>query len=78
MTIPPHTHDGSSEYLYLLEGSGVMTIGADRREVAAGDAIQIPPGTLHGMVVAAGGPIKAIQLYTPAGPEQRFRKAPAP
>lgn len=69
--IPAHRHADSSEYLFVLEGEGEMTVYGQRIPVEAGDAIQIPAGAEHAFVAAAGGPVKAIQLYAPAGPEAR-------
>jgi quercetin dioxygenase-like cupin family protein len=77
MVVPPHRHDGATEVLYVLEGAATMTIAGERIDVGAGDAIQIPPGVEHGAEVAAdGAAFKALQLYTPAGPEQRFKGPP--
>jgi len=36
--------------------------------------IQIPPNTKHAF--AASADFRAIQVYTPAGPEQRFKATP--
>jgi quercetin dioxygenase-like cupin family protein len=78
MAVPPHVHDGASEYLLILDGKGVMTVAGVEHPIAAGDAIQIPPGVEHGVVIDDGSVLKALQLYTPAGPEQRFRGAGKP
>ncbi len=71
--VPVHVHDAASEYLFLLEGNGVMMIDGQETPVAAGDAIQIPSGIEHGFRAAAGATVKAVQFYAPAGPEQRFK-----
>jgi hypothetical protein len=34
--------------------------------------IQIPPNTKHAFAATAA--VRAVQVYTPAGPEQRFKK----
>ncbi len=71
--VPVHVHDGASEYLFFLEGGGVMMIDGQETPVAAGDAIQIPSGIEHGFRASAGAAVKAVQFYAPAGPEQRFK-----
>lgn len=71
--VPAHVHDGSSEYLLLLEGKGVMIIDGAEVPISPGDAIQIPSGIEHGFRAAPGAVVKAVQFYTPAGPEQRFK-----
>jgi quercetin dioxygenase-like cupin family protein len=75
--IPAHEHAGSSEYLFVLEGEGEMTVEGQVIPVEAGDAIQIPAGARHAFVAADGGPVKAIQLYAPAGPEARLGRPEA-
>lgn len=43
----PHYHPVTEEIYYILEGSGLMRIGDEHRDVVAGDAIAIPPGQVH-------------------------------
>jgi mannose-6-phosphate isomerase-like protein (cupin superfamily) len=43
----PHYHPLTEETYYILEGTGQMTIDDQTREVVPGDAIAIPPGTVH-------------------------------
>ncbi len=42
-----HYHRESEELYYLLEGSGEIELGGERCAVGPGDAVLIPPGTLH-------------------------------
>lgn len=72
-SVPLHRHGDSSEYLFVLEGEAEMYINARKILVRAGDGIQIPPGIEHGVTVVGEQPLKAVQLYTPPGPEQRFK-----
>jgi len=45
------THiDPYEEVYYLLSGRGVMTVGGERQEVAAGDAIWLPYGVPHSLI----------------------------
>ena len=48
-----HYHAETEEIYYLVEGSGVMEVEGERREVSPGDAVLIPPGAWH--QIAAGG-----------------------
>lgn len=74
-TVPEHTHDTSAELLYILEGHGTMTLDGQASTVRAGMAIFIPAGVKHGLVLDTKvEPLRAIQIYTPGGPEQRFQK----
>ena len=43
----PHHHVNTEEIYYILEGCGLMRVGDETAAVAPGDAIAIPPGTLH-------------------------------
>jgi quercetin dioxygenase-like cupin family protein len=70
--IPTHVHDGSTEVLYLLEGGGSMTIDGVELPVTATSVVQIPAGVAHSFTASAAS--RAIQIYTPPGPEQRFKQ----
>lgn len=76
--VASHRHELSDELIYVLEGSGTVTLGAEKRTLTAGQALRIPKGTPHAF---DNGPklLRAIQFYLPAGPEERFRpKVPGP
>lgn len=77
LKVPVHTHAGSIEMLYVLEGGGFMTLDGKRSAVKAGMAIQVPAGVTHSFEIPAdwtGKDFKAVQVYTPAGPEERFTR----
>ncbi len=71
--VPLHRHSGSSEYLFVLEGDAEMRVAGRVTPVRPGDGIQVPSGVEHGVTISGAIPFKAIQFYTPAGPEQRFK-----
>ncbi len=70
--VPEHVHAKETELLYVLAGSGTITIAGTAVAVTASSVIQIPPNTKHAFEVSED--FKALQIYTPAGPEQRFKK----
>ncbi len=70
--VPQHAHATETELLYVTAGGGTLTVAGVEYPIAAGDAIQLPPGVEHSLVVGDAG-IAAIHLYTPSGPEQRFK-----
>jgi quercetin dioxygenase-like cupin family protein len=74
--VPEHVHAGETELLYVLEGSGTMTIAGTDVAITPTSVVQIPPNTKHAF--AASAAVRAVQLYTPAGPEQRFKAPPKP
>lgn len=77
VAVPEHTHDGSAEVLLIEEGEGTMKLGDRELTVRPGMMVYVPEGTVHDFRGAGTGPLRAIQVYSPSGPEQRFRQ-PAP
>jgi mannose-6-phosphate isomerase-like protein (cupin superfamily) len=71
---PVHKHADSEELVYILSGQGTMPLGNRTLDVARGVAVRIPPGVEHSFRVAADEPMEVVQVYSPGGPEQRFRR----
>jgi mannose-6-phosphate isomerase-like protein (cupin superfamily) len=78
MRIPAHVHERETEMVLILEGTGTMTIDGETHRIAPMTAIQIPPGVEHAVLFDGDGPVRALQVYTPSGPEQRFKQPPTP
>lgn len=74
--VPLHQHAAETELLYILDGAGTLTLGSLQLSVEPTSVLQIPPGVPHAFTATA--PLRALQLYTPAGPEQRFKAPPPP
>lgn len=75
--VPLHTHT-TPEILYILSGEGDLLMDGASRKVRGGDAIHIPAGVRHGLMVKTKiAPLRALQVYAPGGAEQRFRKGTA-
>ncbi len=71
---PPHEHGETAELIFVLEGSVSMTLGDSRVTLGPRTALWIPGGTHHSVKVDPGqGPMRAVQVYLPGGPEQRFK-----
>ncbi|HEY1554902.1 MAG TPA: cupin domain-containing protein [Kofleriaceae bacterium] len=68
--VPEHVHAHETELLYVLSGAGLLTIAGNRLPITATSVVQIPPNTKHAFAVTEA--VRALQIYTPAGPEQRF------
>ena len=53
VTIPPgatiglHTHIGSEEFYYIIEGKGLMTIDGESVEMRPGDVVLVKNGDSH-------------------------------
>jgi mannose-6-phosphate isomerase-like protein (cupin superfamily) len=70
-TIPPqiqtlsHYHPQSEEIYYILEGSGTMYLGTEVFVVDPGDAIAIPPGTVHSILNHTTQPLRFLCCCAP-------------
>lgn len=65
-SVAPHHHREMEEIYYILAGSGVMSVGEEQREVAAGDAIYVPRGDKHTLENTGTEPIRLIVICGPA------------
>ena len=74
LAIKEHVHAKETELLYILEGDGTMTIGGVELAITPTSVVQVPPNTKHAFTAKRA--VKALQIYTPAGPEQRFKGKP--
>lgn len=72
--VAEHVHAGETELLYVLAGSGTLVVNGVSLAVTPTSTVQIPPNTKHSFTAAAD--FRAVQIYTPAGPEQRFKAKP--
>lgn len=58
-----HFHQSHTECIYIIEGSGEMTLADSTFTVNAGDFVQIPKGVVH--AVTATKPMKVLSIQTP-------------
>ena len=73
--VKEHTHDKEWEALAIISGDGELTRASGGNvKSAPGTFATIPPGVAHGFKPSGTAPLLAVQLYTPPGPEQRFKK----
>ncbi|HEY4241410.1 MAG TPA: cupin domain-containing protein [Kofleriaceae bacterium] len=66
-----HVHPHETELLYVLEGSATLGVGDSQLPLRSTMVVQIPPNTPHSLAIESN--FRALQIYTPAGPEQRFK-----
>jgi quercetin dioxygenase-like cupin family protein len=62
---PKHLHAHTTELQYIIEGSGQMWLGAERRAIHPGSLIVIPAGTAHAGTIVSDGPVKALFIKLP-------------
>lgn len=60
-----HRHRTSEEIYHITQGTGRMTLGDRRFEVAAGDTVCIPPGTPHCIACTGGVALKILCACAP-------------
>jgi mannose-6-phosphate isomerase-like protein (cupin superfamily) len=71
-TLPPgravqqHFHTATEEVYYITRGRGRMTVGAETREVSAGDAVLIPRNTAHTLENTGTEPMTILLVCGPA------------
>ncbi len=66
--VAKHIHPKTDEIQYIIEGSGAMWLGNERKEFKPGTIIIIPKGTAHGGTIVASGPVKALAIKIPKQP----------
>jgi mannose-6-phosphate isomerase-like protein (cupin superfamily) len=66
--VAKHVHPKTDEIQYIIEGSGAMWLGGERKEFKPGTLIIIPKGTAHAGTVVTNGPVKAIAIKIPPQP----------
>lgn len=69
--VPRHSHDGSAEILYILSGSGEVEVGSEKIPFSGDQVFHLPAGQPHALKFH--GETTALQIFSPAGPEQKYR-----
>ena len=71
--VAEHNHAASLEVVYILEGTGELVLAGKKSMVKAGDVIHIPVGMNHAFRNTGPEQVDVIQVYSPPGPEERFK-----
>jgi len=66
--VAKHVHPKTDEIQYIIEGSGAMWLGSERREFKPGTLIIIPKGMPHAGTIVSSGPVKALAIKIPPQP----------
>lgn len=67
---PPHYHSSHAETFYVLSGEVEWTVGGETRMLKGGDAVHIPPNTVHSVKVKGPGKMHSLLLSEPGGFEE--------
>ena len=65
-TVTPHHHREIEEIYYVVAGRGLMTVGSQQQEVAAGDAVYVPRRHRHTLTNTGTEPIRLLLVCGPA------------
>ena len=60
-----HYHKEHTEFVYVIEGAGVMTLGKESFSIEKGEYIFIPRGTRHSVRVSENQTLKVMSIQTP-------------
>jgi mannose-6-phosphate isomerase-like protein (cupin superfamily) len=66
--VKKHMHPKTDEIQYIIEGSGSMWLGGERKDFKPGALLIIPKGTAHAGTIVASGPVKALAIKIPPQP----------
>jgi len=66
--VAKHIHPKTDEIQFIIEGSGSMWLGNERKEFKPGTIIIIPKGTAHAGTMVSSGPVKALAIKIPPQP----------
>jgi mannose-6-phosphate isomerase-like protein (cupin superfamily) len=71
--VPWHNQEQEEVY-FVVEGTGEMCLGEERRVLKAGEAAYIPPGVFHQLTNVGDTPLRMIYCYGPAGDVAHWRQ----
>lgn len=71
--VPWHDHEQEELYL-ILQGTGEMCVGSERRTITATQAVYVPPGEFHQLTNVGDTPLVMIYCYAPAGDVAHWRQ----
>lgn len=69
--VVPHYHKDHSETFYVLDGQVEWTVGGESHVMNPGDAVYIPPNTVHSVKVVGGRDMHMLMVYEPGGYEEQ-------
>ena len=78
VTIPPgesgnsHFHTAEQETWYVLSGFGKLIVGDERVELEPDMVVVAPVGVTHQIINDGNEILKALFIFSPAGPEEEF------
>jgi mannose-6-phosphate isomerase-like protein (cupin superfamily) len=72
---PTHQHpDGLEEVIMVLEGTAEFWVDGEHHELAAGDAIVLPPYCWHGFKNNGTEPLRVLAIFSAPTPETIYEQ----
>lgn len=69
--VPAHYHKTHSETFFVIAGQVEWTVEGETHVLNAGDALYIPPNTVHSIRVVGNEQMKSLMIYEPGGYEDQ-------
>jgi quercetin dioxygenase-like cupin family protein len=73
---PTHTHFEVEEAILVVEGVAEFWSDGERRRVAAGESILLPPFSRHGFRNAGDGVLHTVAVFAAAAPPVEYENEP--
>lgn len=71
--VPWHNQEQEEVYM-VLQGRGEICVGAERREISAGQAVFLPPRQYHQLTNTGDEPLHMMYIYCPGGDVAHWRQ----
>ena len=71
--VPWHNQEQEEVY-FVIDGTGEMCLGDERRTVSSGQAVFIPPHVFHQMTNVGDTPMTMLYCYGPSGDVAHWRQ----
>ncbi len=75
---PPHIHHNYKESFLIVEGEMEFMVNGEVKVLKAGEALDVPPETLHTFNNKSDKPCKWVNIHSPKGFRQFFEKMGVP
>lgn len=72
--VGPHFHKTHSETFYVLDGRVEWTVGGETHILVRGDAVHIPPNTIHSAKALDNKPLHTLMIYSPTGYDSHLQQ----
>jgi mannose-6-phosphate isomerase-like protein (cupin superfamily) len=72
--VPPHHHEKAEQVLFVLSGSGKVSLAEHEVEAGPGTMVHVPRGISHSISNTGNEPMSILETTSPPGFQELFRK----